>query len=135
MLQPSAQPDAGSPALLQRLRLRGHTLRTFGYAAWWEPFDQITRRFAAWAQRQGLTRPYALVGHSLGNVIIRAVWPQLAPHPPQHVVMLAPPNQPPLLAQRLQGHPAYRHLTGTCGQRLIAACTTGTHGAVLPGVL
>ena len=104
--------------LRQRLRVRGHTLRIFGYAAWWEPFEQITCRFAAWVQRQAPTKPYALVGHSLGNIIIRAAWPQLAPHPPQRVVMLAPPNQPPLLAQRLQDHPAYRHLTGTCGQRL-----------------
>ena len=93
--------------LRQRLRLRGHSPRTFGYAAWWEPFDQITRRFAAWVQRQSRVQPYALVGHSLGNIIIRAAWPQLVAHPPEHVVMLAPPNQPPLLAERLQEHPLY----------------------------
>jgi hypothetical protein len=108
-----------SLALLRgRLRRHGHSLHSFGYAAWWEPFEQITRRFVAWARRTASGQPYALVGHSLGNIIVRAAWPELASHPPQHVVMLAPPNQPPLLARRLGANPLYRRLAGTCGQRL-----------------
>jgi hypothetical protein len=32
--------------LRRRLRRQGHTLHSFGYAAWREPFEQITRRAA-----------------------------------------------------------------------------------------
>ncbi|HEY1015894.1 MAG TPA: alpha/beta fold hydrolase [Herpetosiphonaceae bacterium] len=107
-----------SMALLgRRLRLSGHAVQSFGYAVFAESFDRIAGRLVELADARPASRPYVIVGHSLGGIITRAALPRLA-RPPAHLVMLGPPNQPPLLARKLRDNPAYRLLTADCGARL-----------------
>jgi thioesterase superfamily protein len=108
-----------SLALLgRRLSKQGHFVRYFGYAAFQESFDQIVGRLVATIRATANQHPYGLIGHSLGGILARAALPALANMPPRHLVMLAPPNQPPLLARRLRKHLLYRLMTRDCGGKL-----------------
>lgn len=108
-----------SLALLgRRLSQQGHRVRYFGYAAFRESFNQIVGRLVATVQATTEQHPYALIGHSLGGILARAALPALAHRPPRHLVMLAPPNQPPMLAQRLHTQLLYQLTTRDCGNKL-----------------
>src|SRR5262245_44614912 len=102
----------------RRLRKRQYTVRSFGYAAFYQPFDAIVRRFVATIRSEVGPQPYVIIGHSLGNIIARASLPALADLPPQRLVMLAPPNQPPLLAKAMGPNPLFRLMSGECGKLL-----------------
>jgi hypothetical protein len=103
----------------QRLSQQNHRVRYFGYAAFQESFDQITCRLVATIRVAVDQRPYVLIGHSLGGILARAALPALAHMPPRHLVMLAPPNQAPVLARRLRKHLLYQLLTRNCGGKLV----------------
>src|SRR5215211_488723 len=108
-----------SLALLGRhLSQHGHSIRYFGYAAFYESFDQIVARLVTTISTAVDQHPYALIGHSLGGILARAALPALACNPPCQLVMLAPPNQSPMLARRLRMHPLYRLMTSDCGGKL-----------------
>jgi hypothetical protein len=85
-------------------RVREHDLRT------------IALRFAAHVHGRS-SGEYAVVGHSLGNVVARLAAPDLAPGFARFV-MLAPPNRPSRLATLLRDRPLFRALTRDAGQRL-----------------
>jgi hypothetical protein len=79
--------------------------------------DRVRRRLEL-AARSG--RPYAVIGHSLGGLLVRAAlggWPPALPLP-GHVIMLGTPNRPPRLARRLQRLWPYRLVNGECGRLL-----------------
>ncbi len=103
---------------LLALRLERAGIRTsrFGYSVIAHDLDQIAARFTEHV-RDRATGPYAIIGHSLGNVIARMASPRLPPGL-SRLAMLAPPNQPPRLATTLQSHLLYRALTRDAGQRL-----------------
>ncbi len=101
-----------------RLSRKQHRVRYFGYACAWQTFDSIKRRFVETIRHKIGQQPYAIVAHSLGGIIVRASLPHLVERPPQHLVMLAPPNQPPQIAKKMKLNPVYRWLTGDCGQKL-----------------
>jgi len=104
--------------LRARLAAGGLEPRLFGYSVARESFDEIVARFVAMAtEALRASEPYALVGHSLGNVIARAALPRL-PEGLERMVMLAPPNRPPRLASKLAANPLFSWLTGDAGQRL-----------------
>jgi hypothetical protein len=108
-----------SLALLgRRLSQQGYSVRYFSYAAFQESFDQIVGRLVATIRATVNQHPYALIGHSLGGILARAALPALANMPPRHLVMLAPPNQLPLLAWRWRKHLLYRLMTRDCGGKL-----------------
>ncbi|MEO7912766.1 MAG: thioesterase domain-containing protein [Roseiflexaceae bacterium] len=108
-----------SLALLgQRLSQQGHRVRYFGYAAFYESFDHVVARLVATLYATADQQPYALIGHSLGSILARAALPALTHMPPRQLVMLAPPNQAPLLARRLSEHLLYRLTTRDCGSKL-----------------
>lgn len=105
--------------LAMRLERAGiHTSR-FGYSVFAHDLDEIARRFTAHV-RERATGDYAIVGHSLGNVIARLASPML-PAGLTRLAMLAPPNRPPRLARHFEQHPLYRFATRDAGQRLADA--------------
>lgn len=102
----------------------GHAPLLFGYRVRSASFDAIGQAFLAFVRRTMASEPaapspppYAIVGHSLGNVITRHISPALPPGWTRFV-MLAPPNQPANLAQKLRHQFVFRHLTGSAGQAL-----------------
>lgn len=104
--------------LARVLRQEGHRVERLGYVAAIETFESIRarvrRRVEALARAD---EPYAVLGHSLGGLALRAALSGLAPAP-RHLVMLATPNQPPRLACRLQRLWPYRVICGESGQLL-----------------
>jgi pimeloyl-ACP methyl ester carboxylesterase len=110
---------ASMALLARRLRAQGHTTSTWGYFVTRAPVSVIAERFAAHV-RDAITgdEPFAVVGHSLGNIVTRAASPAL-PKGFARFVMLAPPNQPPLLAKALAGNPIFKMLTQDAGARLL----------------
>lgn len=103
--------------LAHRLRRGGMQVATFGYSAAREDLEGCLQRLQVRIQTSCGNRPFLLVGHSLGTVLIRCVVPRLG-HLPRACVFLAPPSHSPRLARRLGKHPLYRLLTGEMGQHL-----------------
>jgi len=103
---------------LLALRLERAGIRTsrFGYSVIAHDLDAIVARFAEHV-RERARGPYAIVGHSLGNVIARKAMPTL-PAGLSRLAMLAPPNQPSRLAVMFRDVPLYRALTRDAGQKL-----------------
>jgi hypothetical protein len=60
---------------------------------------------------------YAIIGHSLGNVITRLVSPDLPPGF-ERFIMLAPPNRPVAMAKLLRNNPVFRLATQDAGQKI-----------------
>jgi pimeloyl-ACP methyl ester carboxylesterase len=110
-----------------RLKRAGFVPSSFGYQVRRNSFDDIAERWTAHLSEvtehdrlaAGTEAPtqYAIIGHSLGNIITRYATPAL-PAGLQRFIMLAPPNSPPVLAQTFKENPFYRVLTGDAGQRL-----------------
>ncbi len=119
--------------LARRLRSDGYLVSSFGYSVRSTPLDVIADRFRIHiaqvlghdhevdhdhgVDHEGAPEPYAIVGHSLGNIITRLASPRLPPGFTK-LAMLAPPNRSPLLARRLKDQAVFRALTGDAGQRL-----------------
>ena len=102
--------------LAWRLERSSMTAHSFGYRVREHDLRHIAARFAAFVEEHA-HGPYAIVGHSLGNVIARLASPELPPGF-ERFVMLAPPNRPPRLAALLRDHAVFRALTSDAGQRL-----------------
>lgn len=108
--------------LSSRLKRAGHDVSSFGYFVSRDALDVIGDRFVEHiAARGGVDQPFAIIGHSLGNIITRTVLPRLPGL--THLVMLAPPNQSPALARRLQNNPIFKALTQDAGRKLADAST------------
>ncbi len=104
--------------LARFLRRDGHQVERLGYVAAIEPFEHIRARVRRRLERLASSGvPYAVIGHSLGGLALRAALTDLAPAP-VHFVMLATPNQVPRLARRLRRFWPYRLLCGESGQLL-----------------
>ena len=107
--------------LARDLRRAGHRTELVAYSGALESFPRIIARVR---HRLGMAAargaPYAVVGHSLGGLIVRAAldpWPADRPLP-RHVVMLGTPSRVPRLARRLHRGWPYRLVNGVCGQLL-----------------
>lgn len=107
--------------LRHRLRQRGHQASLFGYSPTVESWQGCVARLAARIRRDSASRPYALIGHSLGTVLIRGALPHLADHPPTACFFLAPPSVACRAARFFAGNPLYRLLMGEMGQKLADA--------------
>lgn len=110
--------------LSSRLKRAGHQPSSFGYFVSRDPVPRIVEGFTAHVAavveedgRRGHEEPYAIIGHSLGNLLTRLASARL-PAGFSRFVMLAPPNRSPVLARTLQRNPLFRALTGDAGQRL-----------------
>lgn len=101
-----------------RLRRGGHKPRWFGYVPALESFTACTQRLVSQIESQCKDNPYALVGHSLGTVLIRNALPALQKHPPTACFFLAPPSVACQAAKFFANNPLYRLLMGEMGQLL-----------------
>jgi len=109
--------------LALRLRKAGHRPSLFGYFVAFETFDQITARYlrqvnqvlAEDREAGDDISEWAVVGHSLGNLITRQASPELPPGFARFV-MLAPPNQLPASALKLRDNLLYKFFTRDAGQ-------------------
>jgi hypothetical protein len=100
------------------LRRQGHATEQVGYVAGVEPFERIVARTRHRLEAIAATgQPYAVIGHSLGGLILRAALHGITPAP-RHCIMLGTPNQPPRLAERLRRFWPYRLFCGESGQLL-----------------
>lgn len=128
LLHGMARTAASMLILSSRLKALGHSSSLFGYHVTVSELDGIADRLvervgevmAGDAVREGVPEgslPYAIVGHSLGNVIARLASPRLPPGL-SHVVMLAPPNRSPIAARYLEDNPIFRLLTRDAGKKL-----------------
>lgn len=130
--------------LLRACRAAGFGTATFSYFTAAQDFESIRSRLTGRLAELARQGPYAVIGHSLGGVLLRAALAELPAGSalPHHVFLLGSPVQSPRLARRLQGQWLYRQLTGDCGQllaspermRLVApapapsTCIIGTRG-------
>lgn len=104
--------------LARFLRKEGYQVERLGYVAALESFDRIRRRVRHRLEALARTgEAYALIGHSLGGLALRAALCGLEAGP-AHLVMLATPNQPSRLARRLHRLWPYRLVCGDSGQLL-----------------
>jgi pimeloyl-ACP methyl ester carboxylesterase len=106
--------------LARDLESAGHRARLLGYVSAVEPFARIVSRIHHRLTQLARNRqPYAVVGHSLGGLLVRAALARspVAP-PPAHLIMLGTPNRSPRLARRYQRLWLYRWVNGESGQVL-----------------
>jgi hypothetical protein len=110
--------------LASRLKRAGHQTSLFGYSVARHDLDTIRTRFVSHIgtvleddARRSASSQYAVIGHSLGNIITRHATNHL-PTGLARFVMLAPPNQSPDLARKYQGNPFFRIMTGDAGKKL-----------------
>ncbi|MBI4577853.1 MAG: alpha/beta hydrolase [Planctomycetes bacterium] len=101
-----------------RFRREGYAVRYYPYTPATTSVEDAARGLREFVAARVRTPRYHLVGHSLGNVIIREGF--TAPYLPGlgRVVMLAPPNRPPRLALRLGANPLFRLVGGDAARRL-----------------
>ena len=104
--------------LIRRLRGWGYATEQFGYAAVAQRYDDIVSRLIHRVERLAGAGPYAVIGHSLGGVLLRSALPHVTGPLPRHFIMLGTPNRPPRLAQVLGVHWVYRRIMGECGVNL-----------------
>ncbi|MCC7071570.1 MAG: alpha/beta fold hydrolase [Deltaproteobacteria bacterium] len=105
--------------LARRLRAAGHHTSSYSYYVSRDPLARIAEGLVTHVERaldDGHDRQFAVIGHSLGNIVTRMALPRLQGL--RRFVMLAPPNHPPVLARTLQGNPLFRALARDAGQKL-----------------
>jgi hypothetical protein len=104
--------------LVRRLRQWGHTPHQFGYAAVAQRYDDIVARLVQRMDSLAGLGTYAVIGHSLGGVLLRSALPRLSGDVPRHLIMLGTPNRAPRLARTLGVYWVFRRLMGECGVNL-----------------
>jgi pimeloyl-ACP methyl ester carboxylesterase len=104
--------------LRRRLRRAGHHPILFGYSPTFETLQGATERLVKRIERRVDTTRYALVGHSLGTVIIRAALGQLENRAPSACIFLAPPMRACKAARFFSRFWPYQWAMGEMGQVL-----------------
>lgn len=104
--------------LRRRLRRAGHHPVLFGYSPTFESLQGASARLVKLIEQRMDARPYALVGHSLGTVLIRTALGHLKNRAPRACFFLAPPMVACKAARFFSRFRLYRILTGEMGQRL-----------------
>jgi len=96
----------------------GHNPLLFGYSPAFESVQGVATRLVRLIDRRVDSANYALVGHSLGTVIIRTALGQLENRAPSACFFLAPPMVACKAARFFSRFRLYRLLTGEMGQLL-----------------
>ena len=118
LLHGQGRTRASMLVLSKRFKAAGYQTANFSYFQMNKPLDQISGELIAFIREKVQTPRYHLIGHSLGNVIIRDAFRQEYPPGLGRIVMLAPPNQAAHLAKRFKNNLLYRWFAGDSGQKL-----------------
>jgi pimeloyl-ACP methyl ester carboxylesterase len=118
--------------LHRRLRQAGHHPILFGYSPTFETLQGVAARLVKRIERRVDTTHYALVGHSLGTVIIRSALGRLENRAPSACIFLAPPMRACKAARFFSRFWPYPWLMGEMGQLL--AQDTFMQGLPMPAV-
>ena len=102
----------------RRFKAAGYQTANFPYRQVNNSLEDISGELIAYIGKKVKTPRYHLIGHSLGNVIIRDAFRKEYPPGLERIVMLAPPNRPAELAKRFKKNLLYRWITGDSGQKL-----------------
>lgn len=109
-----------------RLRSAGYAVLNFPYSAKAASMDVLSDDLRAFLAEKVETPVYHLIGHSLGNIILRNGFKKEYPPGLGRIVMLAPPNRPAELARAFKDNPIYRWFTGDSGQQLASDAFYGS---------
>jgi hypothetical protein len=101
-----------------RLRRRGYEVHLFGYSPRRQSLDDLSFALRRFIERRVESPTYHLIGHSLGNIIVRHGFREGYREGLGRIVMLAPPNRPAVVASRLRENRLYRWWTGDSGQKV-----------------
>ncbi len=118
LLHGQGRTRASLLVLSRRFKAAGYQTANFPYNQVSRSLDEISGELIEFIKEKVNTPRYHLVGHSLGNVIIRDAFRKEYPPGLGRIVMLTPPNHPAHLAKRLKKNLLYRWLTGESGQKL-----------------
>jgi pimeloyl-ACP methyl ester carboxylesterase len=112
-------PISGLPMRI-KLGQHGYGFESFHYLVSMENFASARDRLIAKLGQMARMGNYAVVGHSLGGVLLRAALAELPAHvgKPACLFLLGSPTAPSRLAKLLGERFLYRLLTGDCGQLL-----------------
>ncbi len=101
-----------------RLKTAGFRTVSFPYVTHARSLDQLSDDLIKFIKENVKTPSYCIIGHSLGNIIVRNSFHKEMPPGLKRIVMLAPPNRPADLARVFKDNPVYRWFTGESGQQL-----------------
>jgi hypothetical protein len=104
--------------LAWRFEREGYRAYNFPYSQRIASLDDLSESLRLFIEERVETPVYHLIGHSLGNIIIRNGFKKAYPAGLQRIVMIAPPNRSAELAQLFEDNPVYRWVTGDSGQKL-----------------
>lgn len=104
--------------LHHRLKRLGYDPHLFGYSPTFESLDRVADRLYKLIYQKIHPQPYALIGHSLGSVIIRYAASKLNDFPPVACFFLAPPMVACRAAKFFTRFWPCRIATGEMGQLL-----------------
>jgi len=118
LLHGMARSRLAMTTISRRFKKVGYRTVNFPYSPPLQTLDEISDRLLlSIAQNTGGKR-YHLIGHSLGNIVIRNAFKKGYPPGLGRIVMLAPPNRPAKLARTFRNFFLYRWLMGDSGQKL-----------------
>lgn len=114
----------------RRLRRHGHTSTTFSYWAAFESLETIRSHLIARLTELASKGDYAVIGHSLGGVLLRDALLHLPDgvQPPRRLFLLGSPMLPTQANQYLNRFGFYRYLAGPCGQLVASASAMAAIG-------
>jgi len=103
----------------QRLEWAGLTVINISYPSTEESVDRLAEHVHRELEHEvGTHAKLDFVTHSLGALVLRTLLVTHQEIPVGRIVMLAPPNQGSLVADRLHDHAAWRWIAGPAGQQL-----------------
>jgi len=102
----------------RRLRKKAHVPSAFAYYAARQPLQLIRLRLLERLRQLALAGDYAVIGHSLGGVLLRDVLQRLPTdvRPPRQLFLLGSPIKATRANQFFNRYGWYKLLAGECGQ-------------------
>lgn len=100
-------------------RLRASNIRPhlFAYSVTFERWDDCIQRLHTFIEKHTSSNNYIIIGHSLGTVLTRAIWPDLS-YKPKACFFLAPPTTVPAAARAFAHRRLIKLFMGDIGKVL-----------------